>query len=88
MGTSQARPRGFHQEFGLVILDLPTVAEGLPAGFGALSDGLILIVEAEKVRWQIAQRTASHLTLTGVNVLGVVMNKRPDHIPRWLYKTL
>lgn len=77
-----------HQEFGLVIVDLPTVAQGVPAGLGTLLDGLLLIVEAERIRWQVAQRTASLLTTAGVNLLGVVMNKRPDHIPRWLYKTL
>jgi Mrp family chromosome partitioning ATPase len=77
-----------HQDFGLVIVDLPTVAQGVPAGLGALLDGLLLIVEAEKIRWQVAQRTASLLTTAGVNLLGVVMNKRPDHIPRWLYETL
>jgi Mrp family chromosome partitioning ATPase len=71
-----------------VIVDLPTVAKGVPAGLGSLLDGLLLIVEAERIRWQVAQRTASLLTAAGVNLLGVVMNKRPNHIPRWLYETL
>jgi capsular exopolysaccharide synthesis family protein len=78
----------FHQEFGLVIVDLPPVAHGVPAGLGGLLDGMLLIVEAERIRWQVAHRTASMLKASGVNLLGVVMNKRTDHIPRWLYQTL
>jgi protein-tyrosine kinase len=51
-------------------------------------DGLLLVLESEKVRWEVAQSRSSALADMGANLLGVVMNKRPDHVPRWLYNTL
>lgn len=76
------------QEFSLLIVDLPAIGHGVAAGIGALLDGLLLVVEAEKVRWEAAQRTTASLRGAGGNLLGVVMNKRKYHVPDWLYDNL
>jgi Mrp family chromosome partitioning ATPase len=77
------------QNFDLVIVDCPAFSHGLSLeGVGTLLDGVLLVVEAEKVRWEVAQRATASLTEARVNLLGVVMNKRPQHVPNWLYRSL
>ncbi len=76
------------QEFGLVVVDFPPFGQGAPAGLGSVVDGVLLVLEAEKVRWEVAQRATASLAETGGNLLGVVMNKRQYHVPGWLYRTL
>jgi len=74
--------------FGLVIFDLPPVArESAAVRLASLLDGVLLVVEAERVRWQVARRTKKLLTRAGAPVLGAVLNKRRQHIPSWLYRT-
>lgn len=72
----------------LTIVDLPCVSRSDCVGVGKCLDGVLLVVEAEKVRWEVAQRTSASLSGAGVNLVGAVMNKRRQHVPRWLYKTL
>jgi Mrp family chromosome partitioning ATPase len=54
----------------------------------ALMDGVVLVVEAEKTRWEVANKVREALVQADANVLGVILNKRRFHIPEWLYKTL
>jgi hypothetical protein len=77
------------QGFDLVVLDLPATGEAASAMhlFGLL-DGLVLVVEHERVRWEVAQKTRQGLIRARANVLGVAFNKRTEHIPAWLYRTL
>jgi succinoglycan biosynthesis transport protein ExoP len=55
-------------------------------GIGALLDGVVLVVEAERTRTYAVQNMASSLRGAGVNLLGVAMNKRREHVPTWLNK--
>jgi Mrp family chromosome partitioning ATPase len=71
-------------EFELVLFDLPPLNQGRPIRMGSFLDGVLLIVEAEKVQWEVAQRATSSLHTAGVNLLGAVMNKRREHLPAWL----
>jgi uncharacterized protein involved in exopolysaccharide biosynthesis/Mrp family chromosome partitioning ATPase len=77
------------QDFGLVVVDLPPTQEqdGLPA-ISNWIDEMVLVVEAEKTRIQAAERARDSLTRAGVNVAGVVLVNRREHIPTWLYKRL
>lgn len=75
--------------FDLILIDCPPAdCAAATTGFGTLADGTLLVVEAERVRWQSAQQTASTLVYAGVDVLGVVMNRRQSHVPNWLYDRL
>ena len=51
-------------------------------------DGVVLVVQAEKTRWEVVQESKERLENGGGKILGVVLNKRRFHVPNWLYKSL
>jgi len=51
-------------------------------------DGVVMVLQAEKTRWEVAQSAKQRLEDSGGKILGVVLNKRKFYIPSWLYKTL
>ncbi len=79
----------FATDFELIIFDLPAVGQTDAAiRLAGLLDGVLLIVEAERVRQEVARRTRELLRRANVNLLGAVLNKRRQHVPAWLYRTL
>ncbi len=75
--------------YRFVVIDLPAVSEAswaLP--LARLCDGVGLVVEAERSRFEVAQKTKELLLKADANIFGVVINKRRFYIPRWLYQTL
>jgi capsular exopolysaccharide synthesis family protein len=75
-------------EYGFIIFDTPPLGEENHAvTLGKIVDGAILVVEAERVRWEVAQRAKERLTKSGT-IIGGVLNKRRFYVPNWLYKTL
>lgn len=77
------------QDFALIVVDLP------PAGdmdemilASQLADGFLLVLEAERSRRHAVQRVARQFEVLNARVLGVVLNKRKNHIPEWLYRRL
>ncbi len=77
------------ERFGFIVMDLPPASERSScfALAGAL-DGVVLVIEAEKVRSKVALRAREHFERADVNLLGVVLNKRREHIPNWIYNRL
>jgi protein-tyrosine kinase len=73
--------------FELVILDLPPVSKSVigPAMSKAL-DGIVLVVEAERTRSLSVRATQKAIQVHGGTVLGVVLNKRRSHLPKFLYR--
>ncbi len=51
-------------------------------------DGVVLVLRAEKTRWEVAQHAVRRLKSTGSNVVGVVLNRRKMPIPGWIYRRL
>ena len=51
-------------------------------------DGVIMVVQAEKTRWEVAQNAKQRMENGKARVLGVILNKRQMHIPEWAYKML
>lgn len=90
---NSAREAGFWEplrnRFDLVIVDSPP-ATMFPDGPSLASqvDGVILVVEAEKTRWQVALSVKERIVKNGGNVLGVVFNKRRHYIPDFIYRHL
>lgn len=77
------------EEFKLILLDMPPLAESSDALVMApLTDGVVLVVEAEKTRWQVAENTREKLAMQGGNLLGVILNKRRFYIPGFIYRRL
>ncbi len=77
------------ERFELIVVDSPP-ATTFPDGPGIVSqvDGVILVVEAEKTRWQVALAVKEKIIKHGGNILGIVFNKRRYYIPQWLYRRL
>lgn len=75
--------------YRFVVFDLPAVSQtSIVPRLAGLCDGVIIVVEAERLRWEVVQRMKEQLVKAGADVLGVVLNKRRFPIPAWLYRTL
>lgn len=73
----------------LIILDTPPVLSSpLAQALAPTVDGVILVVEAERTRTQVALAAKKALTDCGANILGVVLNKRRYHVPKRIYDRL
>jgi capsular exopolysaccharide synthesis family protein len=59
-----------------------------PIRLASKVDGVVMVVEAEKTRWEVAQLAKQRIENGKGKILGVVLNKRQFHIPDWLYKRL
>jgi uncharacterized protein involved in exopolysaccharide biosynthesis/Mrp family chromosome partitioning ATPase len=75
-------------DFGLVVIDLPPAGELNSSMVANMVDEVVLVVEAERTRIQAAQRARDLLKRAGIEVAGVVLANRREHIPRWLYQRL
>jgi protein-tyrosine kinase len=51
-------------------------------------DGVIMVVQAEKTRWEVAQTAKKRIEDGQGNILGVILNRRKMYIPEWAYKLL
>ena len=56
--------------------------------FGQLTDGFILVVEANATRREAALQVAENLRAANVRILGAVLNQRTFPIPEALYHRL
>jgi capsular exopolysaccharide synthesis family protein len=77
------------QRFDLILIDSPpatTSTDGL--ALSAKVDGVVLVVEAEKTRWPVAENVRDRIKGSGGKILGIVLNKRRFHIPDFIYKRL
>ncbi|MBN2329790.1 MAG: AAA family ATPase [Candidatus Omnitrophica bacterium] len=75
--------------FDYVLIDSPPSSlssDGLSLCYKV--DGVILVVEAEKTRWEVAENLKKRVQNQDGNILGVVLNKKKDHIPKFIYKRL
>jgi len=68
------------RQFALLLFDLPAAGPPSPVTpLAALLHGVLLVVEAEKVRWEAAQRLKELLVRANVRLLGAVLNKWRHH---------
>jgi Mrp family chromosome partitioning ATPase len=80
----QARSR-----YQFTALDTPAIEESaVTLAFSRVSDGVVLIVEADTTTAESAEIAVESLERSGGKVLGLVFNKRRLHMPRWLYRWL
>ena len=76
-------------QYRFVVLDLPALDDMSSAvGLACLCDGVVLVVESERLRWEAIKSHKDSLVNANANILGVVLNKRRFPIPEWLYETL
>ena len=77
------------ERFDLIVVDSPPVTL-FPDGPAIASnvDGIILVVEAEKTKWQVAFNVKEKIIKSGGNILGIVFNKRKYYVPEYIYRYL
>ena len=77
------------EKFHYVILDSPPVnSYGESTVIASKVDGVIMVLESDKTRQQVAIRAKEEMEKAGANVLGVILNKRKHYIPEWIYTRL
>lgn len=76
-------------KYDLVLIDSSSAAQS-PDGIEIARrvDGVILVVEAEKTRWQIVENLKDKIEDSGGTILGLVFNKRRFYIPDNIYRRL
>ena len=75
--------------YDLILIDSsPATTSPESLALARYSDGVILVLEAEKTRWQMAESVKDRIVKSGGNILGVVFNKRRHYIPEAIYKML
>jgi capsular exopolysaccharide synthesis family protein len=77
------------KSFDYIILDGPPIPNSSESRIiSSKVDGVILVLEAGVTRRQVALRAKKEIEGAGGRLLGVVLNKRKYHIPKWVYKFL
>jgi len=85
----QTRFAELRKEFDFVLIDAPPLTPYSDAlAFGQLTDGFILVVEANATRREAALQVAENLRAANVRILGAVLNQRTFPIPESLYHRL
>ena len=75
--------------YRFILVDMPATSDmSSTARMASKCDGVILVVEAEHLRWEVVQREKEQLEKWHANIVGVVLNKRRFPIPGWLYRAL
>ncbi len=76
-------------EYTHVLIDAPPVnASADSLLLGEMADGLVLIIEANRTRREVALKAKETLEAAGVKLLGAILNKRTYPIPAVLYKRI
>lgn len=72
--------RLLQNDFGMLIVDLPTAESNLCFGAAGSADGVLFVIEAEETPRELAERAVRRLSYAQANVLGIILNKCPRHI--------
>ncbi|HPC67412.1 MAG TPA: CpsD/CapB family tyrosine-protein kinase, partial [Syntrophorhabdaceae bacterium] len=73
--------------FSLIIFDLPPIL-GNPEStlIANKMDGLILVLNADVTRWEVARAAKNDLETADVKILGAILNKKEFVIPQAIYR--
>ena len=85
----KTRLQELRSEFNYVLIDVPALnqySDGI--GLGQLTDGVVLILEANSTRRESARKVTESLRNANVPILGAVLNRRTYPIPQLLYQRL
>lgn len=76
-------------QFDYIIIDTPAVIPyAEPRIIGKMSDGVILVVKAERTCREVVSRSQALLREVGAKLLGVVLTNIQYHIPEYIHKHL
>ena len=83
----EAVMRRLAEDYDLVVFDTPPTDETAEAiALAGKMDGVIMVVEAENTRWQVAAKLRTRIEAQGGHVLGVILNRRKLHVPEFIYQ--
>jgi Mrp family chromosome partitioning ATPase len=89
MERYRARLEELRDAFGYILVSAPALSRETEATFlGQLSDGVVLIVEANLSRRESVRRAKEQLESAHVRLLGAVLDQRTFPIPEGLYRRL
>jgi Mrp family chromosome partitioning ATPase len=75
--------------YKLIVLDLQSISEGVNAVHASsIADGLILVIESERVRREVVSRIKEQLLKVNTHIICTVLNKRKYYIPHWVYEKM
>ncbi len=77
------------KSFSVIVIPTPAVLSN-PASLSLskMSDGVIVVVEAERTRSPVVKQVLENIKDKGGNVIGFVLNKYTHYIPTFIYKHL
>ncbi len=74
-------------DYDYILYDTPSLASSnIPLYLSKIARDVLLVVEAEKTRKDVINRTVKSLNDNGANVMGILLNKVKYHIPNFIYK--
>lgn len=87
MGLVASVKEKLARAFDYILIDAPSVADvSWSPSIAATTDGVILVVEAERTRWPVALNAKQEFEAAGARVIGVFLNKRRFYIPTRIYQ--
>lgn len=76
-------------KFDYVILDTPPISESAESRYlASIVDGVVLVLEAGKTRKTTALNARKKVEDAGGQVIGVILNRVLDNIPKWISERL
>ncbi len=82
----QARIKELRKLFEYVLIDAPPVNPYVDASLlGRFADGIVLVIEANRTRREIARKARASLEVANLRLLAAVLNKRTYPIPEAVY---
>lgn len=72
-----------------IFIDLPPIlaySEGI--SLSRLCDGVVLVMQAGEIRWEVMQEARRHLERAEIPIFGGILNRREYFIPSWVYKNI
>lgn len=91
LSSVQAKPilDELRTHFDLVIIDAPPLGASWDAVLlGPVVDGVVVVVEAGKTRWQSVNHGMEQFGEHRDKILGVVLNKQRHYIPGFIYRKM
>ncbi|MFH0783869.1 MAG: CpsD/CapB family tyrosine-protein kinase [Pseudomonadota bacterium] len=77
------------QQFDILLFDSPALVIGPETSVLARKlDGLIMVIEAEKTRWEVSTYHKQQLVEAGVCLTGAILNKKKMFIPKLFYRLM
>jgi capsular exopolysaccharide synthesis family protein len=81
--------KGMRSDFDHLIIDGGALADASDALLAASKvDGVILVVQSERTGSDTVREASNQLRTAGANLLGVVLNRRREYLPRFLARKL